>query len=608
MSTTSPDFGLVIHATHEAGAKVGGIGAVLDGLLGSRAYNAKVRQTVLVGTMDVDNPEETGRILSPRNKLRVVYSSAHDIIEGTPGLPARLSAIERGYGVRIMYGTRAFGDACHQVLLVDAQHAHAARVNAFKAQLYRHFGIQSDRYEGHPEYDLFVNAAEAQYEAVRTIAGDQEATIVAHEFMGLPFCYSAMLHARDRYCTVFYGHETAAVRSIIESHPGHDTMFYNVLAQAASRGRHLDEVFGDQSSFYKQGLVQPVPAHLDNILAVGDWVVKEMRFLGPAWTNANIDLVYNGVPSYRTTLDQKAASRGRLQQYCMSLLGYRPDYVFAHVTRFVPSKGLWRDIAVMQHLATMLARQGKSVVLFVLATVIPVGRPPAAVFEMEARYGWPVYHRETTVQVEGQSVPDLVSHEIPFYQAAEQFNQAHPSAAIVLVNQFGWSRDRCGLRMPEEMSFSDIRQGSDLEFGQSVYEPFGIAQVEPLTYGALCVISRVCGCVGFLERIGGLDMPNVILADYTDVSADISTIEAALSIGQRRRDEVEARKAAEIAGEIMRRLPQDEAAAERILESGYQLSCEMSWETVARDYLLPSLARTRRSTPTGSVRAGQPST
>lgn len=601
MSTTSPDLGLVIHATHEAGVKVGGIGAVLDGLLGSQAYNASVAQTVLVGTMDVGNPEEMGRILSPRNKLDVLYSSVHDTMEVTPRLAAGLGAVEREYGVRILYGLRAFADARHEVLLVDGQNADIARVNTYKGQLYQRFGIQSDRYEGHPEYDHFVNAAEAQYAAVRAVIGDREATIVAHEFMGLPFCYSAMIHARDRYYTVFYGHETAAVRPIVESHPGHDTMFYNVMAQAARAGRHLEDVFGDQSGFYKHGLVQPVPTHLDNILAVGDWVVREMRFLGPAWGNANIDLVYNGVPSFETTLARKAASRALLQQYCMNLLGYRPDYIFTHVTRFVPSKGVWRDIRVMQHLAPMLARHGKTVVLFVLASVIPVGRPPAAVFEMEARYGWPVHHTEATVQVGGEAVPDLVSHEVPFYRAAEEFNQAYSSASIVLVNQFGWSRDRCGLRMPEEMSFVDIRRGSDLEFGQSVYEPFGIAQVEPLSHGALCVVSRICGCVGFLQRVDGLAERNVIIADYTDVSPEIDSIEAALSIDQAQRDRMETAKAAEIARTIVARLPHDKAEAEHILETGYDLSRHMSWEVVARDYLLPSLEapRGRGATPVG---------
>ena len=49
-------FPLVVHATHEAGLKLGGIGAVLDGLLGSPAYNETVGRTILVGPINPWNP------------------------------------------------------------------------------------------------------------------------------------------------------------------------------------------------------------------------------------------------------------------------------------------------------------------------------------------------------------------------------------------------------------------------------------------------------------------------------------------------------------------------------------------------------------------------
>ena len=63
----------------------------------------------------------------------------------------------------------------------------------------------------------------------------------------------------------------------------------------------------------------------------------------------------------------------------------------------------------------------------------------------------------------------------------EPFHWGRSATKICLVNQFGWERSRCGWRMPEEMRFSDLRNGADLEFGQSIYEPFGIAQFEPLS-------------------------------------------------------------------------------------------------------------------------------
>ncbi|MDP7348125.1 MAG: class I SAM-dependent methyltransferase, partial [Phycisphaeraceae bacterium] len=106
--------------------------------------------------------------------------------------------------------------------------------------------------------------------------------------------------------------------------------------------------------------------------------------------------------------------------------------------------------------------------------------------------GWPAVHRE--------GYPDLTGLEIDFYRSVVTFNAQSRAIKVVFVNQFGWSRDRCGARMPEDMEFMDIRKGSDVEFGMSVYEPFGIAQVEPLSFGAICLISNVCGCAGFVER------------------------------------------------------------------------------------------------------------
>jgi hypothetical protein len=62
-----------------------------------------------------------------------------------------------------------------------------------------------------------------------------------------------------------------------------------------------------------------------------------------------------------------------------------------------------------------------------------------------------------------------------------------------------------------------------------------------------------------------------------------------LAIDQDRRDEIEARQAQAVAQVIVDRLPADDRAAEAMLERGYALSQRMSWQVVARDYLLPGL-------------------
>ena len=72
MSATE-SIALVVHATHEAGIKVGGIGAVLDGLLSAPSYNAHVARTILVGPIDTDNAAELERLVAPRNRLEIRF-------------------------------------------------------------------------------------------------------------------------------------------------------------------------------------------------------------------------------------------------------------------------------------------------------------------------------------------------------------------------------------------------------------------------------------------------------------------------------------------------------------------------------------------------------
>ncbi len=164
------------------------------------------------------------------------------------------------------------------------------------------------------------------------------------------------------------------------------------------------------------------------------------------------------------------------------------------------SKAFWRDLRVLEFMDSLLRTEGKTAVYFMLATIAPSGRHPDWVRAWEAEYGWPVDHRAEN--------GDLVDQEVSFFNGTlEPFNQRTQNVRAVFVNQFGWDRGRCGERMPADMTFADIRRGTDLEFGQSVYEPFGIAQLEPLGYGALSCLSNVCGCVGFVTRVVGESDP-----------------------------------------------------------------------------------------------------
>ena len=151
---------LLIHATHEAGLKLGGIGAVLDGLLGSAAYNAAVGRTILVGPINVWNPVEMERLTAPANRLRIIYSSIHGINQAPDALSRALRAIEEGMRVRLLYGVRRFGSAEHEVILVDAGGIASEVINGYKYYLWQRWGLPCSQHEGNWEFSFFLNAGE----------------------------------------------------------------------------------------------------------------------------------------------------------------------------------------------------------------------------------------------------------------------------------------------------------------------------------------------------------------------------------------------------------------------------------------------------------------
>jgi hypothetical protein len=131
-------------------------------------------------------------------------------------------------------------------------------------------------------------------------------------------------------------------------------------------------------------------------------------------------------------------------------LGYKPDFIFTHVTRLVQSKGLWRDLRVLYTIEKEFRTRGKTGVLFVLSTEVSQRRS-CDIYNMESAYNWPVAHRE--------GMPDLSGGEANFYTAVQEFNAKSRNIKIVFVNQFGFTPDNCGKRMPKDMEFMDIRKG-----------------------------------------------------------------------------------------------------------------------------------------------------
>jgi hypothetical protein len=169
---------------------------------------------------------------------------------------------------------------------------------------------------------------------------------------------------------------------------------------------------------------------------------------------------------------------------------------------------------------------------------------------------------------------------------------------VVLVNQFGWDRTRIGRRLPEHMNIADLRRATDVEFGMATYEPFGISPLEPLGSGAVCVISNVCGCKGFVDHVAnGQGEPNVLEADFTRLDHPRSTGEL-LAMTREQRNAIEESVAADLAQRLYAALPQSDQQRQGLIDSGQALVAKMGWDQVLEEGLLPLLHRLV-STPNG---------
>lgn len=577
------------HVTHEAVEHLGGIGTVLCGLITSPVYQQVVDRSILIG------PTQTREHIDPEARLgeagQVLYSSIDKI--DRKNLATRFQHIESAFNIAIVYGTRRYhvpgddrtGEA--EVLLLDVLGINLDRLNAFKRRLWETFGINSSEYEKVWDFEEYARLAEPAYYALVALLDDDElpCVLISHEFMGMATALQAILDGQERFRTVFYAHECATARHLVENNPGHDTMFYNVLDQARRKKLYAHDVFGDLEHLFRHVLIKR--AHLcDSIIAVGDRTCDELLFLDSQFHDRPIDLVYNGIPSGKVDLDSKMASRKMLVDYSRTLLGHEPDVLMTHVTRPVISKGLWRDLKVCHSLDRQLTQQNKTGVLYILTSAAGV-RCHQDILTMEKDYGWPRRHQN--------NYPDLVGPEQNLYQNIAAFNDGHGAVQVVLVNQFGWSQQCIGQRLPAKMTIADLRRATDVEFGMATYEPFGISPLEPLGAGAICVISSICGCEGFVRHVTkGQGALNVIAADFTrlgDGEGGNTTINQLKAMTSQQREEIEETEALLVADELMRRLPWSQTQRKALIESGQGLVADMGWDQVIEEGILPMLQR-----------------
>jgi hypothetical protein len=71
--------------------------------------------------------------------------------------------------------------------------------------------------------------------------------------------------------------------------------------------------------------------------------------------------------------------------------------------------------------------------------------------------------------------------------------------------------------------------------------------------------------------------------------------EKLMTIGQPERDAIEHVVAERVAREIVERLPRSPQEFQEFIDRGYAMAKQMSWDAVARDYVVPGIQRATRA-------------
>lgn len=572
---------IAVHVSHEAVKKIGGIGSVLHGLITAKNYQKKFEHTLLYTPLFYHDAD-------PHSKLGEGSTTLYSDIDGIDqdNFAKVFSPIEKRHDIKIIYGKKRFSKngskkpVAVDIIAIDIRSMNQQSINSFKHDLWRNFGIQSDHYLHDMDYEQYLRIAIPHAEILEALYPKKtRAVIFSHEYMGMPTALASVINRRNGYrendLTIFYAHEIFTARLVTEAHQGHDLSFYNILKMDRDEGISLEQEFGSHSHYARNELVKRV-SELDFVFAVGDLVKEELIYLSPNIDQNKIKIVYNGIPIDTVSYSSKEESISQIQNYCEGLFNFRPDYIFTHVARLVISKAMWRDTRLLYNIDEHFAKIGKKGFFVILSTLIGDGRSAETILKMESEYGWPVLHKE--------GWPDLVGAEVDIYNQLNLFNARSKAIKGVFINQFGFAHNIAGKRIPPKISLLDLRLASDIEFGLSIYEPFGIAQLETLPFGGIAVISDACGCASLLKDT--LDEGEYLVVDYTTVPDDfkdhLKTKYDFLNISKEMRDLIETEICTKAAAHIVSILPKHARDRKKMFTSMQSKSLSLDWDHVVK--------------------------
>lgn len=446
----------------------------------------------------------------------------------------------------------------------------------------------------------------------------EKATLFAHDWLGVPVFFAMELdRASGRngvpwpIPSVYFAHEARIARMLVEGtirdkapylaarcHPdGHDVSFYAYLArlEAHDPPLGLDDAFPEHRGPWGWRAFDDIFYHalnrqagrFDRVVAVGENVRRETALILRGGGNAPpLHLCPNGIPDFTAAgvpggddLEAKARrheeARARLVEFARAQVGFEPDAIFTTVSRCELSKAPWRNVEFFRSFLEQTAGLGTKALFIWLSRPRPL--PTDEDVRRWKEWGWPLEHRPIS---EGG---DLRPEEVFLSEMLRALNGAGEGRhRLLYVNQYGWDAARLGALDPGRTSFADLRLGTDVEVGLSVYEPFGIAPLEPFSSGAISVLSDASGCALHLRELqarGLISDDGFVVGRFARPEVDPARV------GLSKLREIEAAVYAEMVPELLRKLAKPRR--ERLASAQAALR-HLSWSASA-DYLLRAL-------------------
>lgn len=508
---------VAVHVTHEAVQKIGGIGSVINGVCTADNYKNFFEKTLLYGPAFTSISDVFSKLGRGGN---VLYSD-QDSLDKDAYHSIFYPIIEK-YQINIIYGTRTLASEYNinktnevEVLLVNVQNMKQSQIDIFKYVLWEKYGIQSDRFTDW-DYEQYVRIAVCYFDLLNALYGQSFSFYhFSHEYMGIPCCLKIISESFNygikNHKTIFWAHEISPARSVVENYPGHDISFYNILTEAEKKYISMESIYPEVLDNYRTQLVKRT-INFDFIFAVSNLVKKEYLFLNPQIEKEKIKIVYNGISFQNIDWKKKSDSREKLLKYIESIFNFKFNVLFTHVTRLVSSKGLWRDFNLLEKLDEIFYENGLKGAYILLSTLIGTGRNTSDIYRMEKEYGWPALHKK--------GWPDCIGYEEEIYDYVQIFNAKSKAIKALFINQFGFDTRTCGDRVPIGTNIADLRIASDAELGYSIYEPFGISQIETIPYGGVSLLSRACGSSFLFDSILKNNCPKAYhIIDFSSIES-----------------------------------------------------------------------------------------